>query len=80
MKTYRMPVQQKSIDQPPHDPFIVASRALFLQLLEFCSPLVADGVIERNFFLHVEVVMAMVVRRDFARLLHEIEELGEAVP
>lgn len=80
VKTYRVPIEQKSINETPHDALILAGRALLLEFLEFCSPSVAYNIFHTNHLLFVEVIVASMIRGDLARLLDMLEESDETVP
>ena len=74
-----MPIKQEAIHESPNDALALCG-PLCLELLKFSDPLFTDCVVDSNFLLFVEVVMASVVWRDLADFLYVLEERDEARP
>lgn len=75
-----MPIEQEPVNEAPYDALAVARRALLLELLEFCSPLVAHSIVQADQFLFVKMIMAAMVRRNFACFFDLLEKCNQAIP
>jgi len=73
-----MPIQQEPVHDSPNDVLLLC--ILIPQTLKFSDPLTPEFFVNWDLRLHIEVVVAAVVRRNHSCPLHFLQKVDHSLP